>query len=278
MKRLAVATCFVCFVGFTTVALAEDITTLDGKTYRNVLISNIEPDGVNFMHSAGAAKVLFSNLAEPVAKRYGYDAKRFADWQRAKAAASANAAAQQKGNAPSVPTAPTAQQLIAPPLTQTRPSQPSPAYPGGAMAMPDPIAAAQVPQPPQQGQQPPQNASIINQWMSREDFTKAGLSKLNPEEIKALDTWMQRFAYTIVTQVAGQGQADVIETRIDGEFEGWTGETIWKMTNGQIWQQIDGAYRYHYAYGPKVLIYRTSGVYRMRVDGVTGEVGVMRLK
>ncbi len=31
----------------------------------------------------------------------------------------------------------------------------------------------------------------------------------------------------------------VIESKIDGESEGFEGDTIFKLTNGQIWQQID---------------------------------------
>ena len=30
---------------------------------------------------------------------------------------------------------------------------------------------------------------------------------------------------------------DVIESKIDGTFEGWSGETIVILTNGQVWQQ-----------------------------------------
>jgi hypothetical protein len=69
----------------------------------------------------------------------------------------------------------------------------------------------------------------------------------------------------------------VVETQIDGTFEGWSGETIWKMTNGQIWQQARYAYRYHYAYRPRVLIYPTSGGWTMKVgDGETIEVRQLR--
>src|SRR5690606_4924947 len=42
------------------------------------------------------------------------------------------------------------------------------------------------------------------------------------------------------------GPAEIIESRIDGEFEGWEGETVFKLLNGQIWQQIDGRYKYRY--------------------------------
>lgn len=47
-----------------------------------------------------------------------------------------------------------------------------------------------------------------------------------------------------------------IETSIDGEFEGWKGDTIFKLQNGQIWQQSSYKYEYHYSYSPKVILYQ----------------------
>ena len=67
---------------------------------------------------------------------------------------------------------------------------------------------------------------------------------------------------------------DVIESTIDGKFDGWDGDTIFKLTNGQIWQQAEYAYRYHYAYRPEVLIYKSSRGYIMKVDGVSDEIRV----
>ncbi|HYD16472.1 MAG TPA: hypothetical protein VEB03_00545 [Candidatus Nanoarchaeia archaeon] len=72
--------------------------------------------------------------------------------------------------------------------------------------------------------------------------------------------------------------ASVIEGQISGEFEGWDGDTIVKLTNGQIWQQTEYHYHYHYAFMPKVLIYRLRGQYRMKVDGVDRAVAVTRLR
>lgn len=71
---------------------------------------------------------------------------------------------------------------------------------------------------------------------------------------------------------------DVIESKIDGDFEGWDGETIFKLRNGQIWQQSSYAYTYHYTYSPKVIIYRTGGLYKMKVDGVDSSIFVTQLK
>ncbi len=69
----------------------------------------------------------------------------------------------------------------------------------------------------------------------------------------------------------------VIKTHIDGEFKGWEGKTIFKMMNGQIWQQSSFAYMYHYAYSPEVIIYKTSSGYVMKVDGVDETIHVVQL-
>lgn len=71
--------------------------------------------------------------------------------------------------------------------------------------------------------------------------------------------------------------AQTIETQIDGEFEGWEGETIFKMINGQIWQQSSYAYLYHYAYYPKVIIYKKSSGYVMKVEGVEQTINVVQI-
>jgi hypothetical protein len=72
--------------------------------------------------------------------------------------------------------------------------------------------------------------------------------------------------------------SDVIESQIDGDYEGWEGETIVKLMNGQIWQQKEYYYHYHYAFMPKVLIYKSGSGYKLKVDGVEKAVGVTRLK
>ena len=70
----------------------------------------------------------------------------------------------------------------------------------------------------------------------------------------------------------------VIESKIDGEFEGWEGETVFKLMNGQIWQQSSYNYRYHYAFMPNVLIYPSNGRHKMKVDGIKDTIYVQRLR
>jgi hypothetical protein len=69
-----------------------------------------------------------------------------------------------------------------------------------------------------------------------------------------------------------------IESRIDGEFEGWDGETVVKLANGQVWQQSDLHIEIHLALNPKVIIYRSGSVYKMMVEGTRKAVEVQRLK
>jgi hypothetical protein len=70
----------------------------------------------------------------------------------------------------------------------------------------------------------------------------------------------------------------LVESRIDGQFAGWTGETLFKLQNGQIWQQVSYSFRYRYAYSPRVVIYKSGYGYKMQVDGVDEHIAVKRLK
>ena len=71
--------------------------------------------------------------------------------------------------------------------------------------------------------------------------------------------------------------SSVIESKVDGDFEGWEGETIIKLMNGQIWQQTEYHYHYHYAFMPEVLIFKSDGGYKMRVNGIEKSVRVKQL-
>jgi hypothetical protein len=118
----------------------------------------------------------------------------------------------------------------------------------------------------------------VQQLMSAADFRAAGLHKLSDEEVARLNEWLQQFALTLMSGTSAFGTPDVIESQIEGEFEGWDGETIFKLLNGQIWQQASYAYHYHYAYMPEVLIYKTSGGYKMKVEGVDETIYVRRIR
>lgn len=86
-------------------------------------------------------------------------------------------------------------------------------------------------------------------------------------------------------QVDGMGDSvrvrrlNASKSRIDGNFEGWSGDTTFKLRNGQVWQQASYAYWYHYAYSPEVVIYESaSGDMLSLADDTSNRVHVRRIR
>ncbi|AIW22994.1 hypothetical protein IX92_28040 (plasmid) [Vibrio coralliilyticus] len=74
------------------------------------------------------------------------------------------------------------------------------------------------------------------------------------------------------------GPHEILHSAIAGQFNGFEGDTLFKLANGQVWKQQEYAYWYHYAYAPAVRIERVNGQYRMTVNGVAKSISVLRLK
>lgn len=70
------------------------LKTLKGVEFRNVRVSEIEPDGITVFHAGGVAKIPFRELPEELRKKYGFDAKRAAQAEVADAQEQARIAAQ----------------------------------------------------------------------------------------------------------------------------------------------------------------------------------------
>ena len=73
-------------------------------------------------------------------------------------------------------------------------------------------------------------------------------------------------------------RAAVIDSQINGEFTGWDGDTVFRLMNGQIWQQASYSYTYYYAFMPKVLIFKDGDTYQMQVEGVQERIAVRQLR
>lgn len=58
------------------IALADDLKTIDGKEYKHVTVNRVEPDGIIITHRSGVAKIPFTELPEDVQERFGYDASK----------------------------------------------------------------------------------------------------------------------------------------------------------------------------------------------------------
>jgi hypothetical protein len=73
--------------------------------------------------------------------------------------------------------------------------------------------------------------------------------------------------------------ANAIESRIGGEFNGWSGDTVFELQNGQIWKQARYAYWYHYAYHPEVVIYESNGGYVLCLaDDFANSIAVQKVR
>jgi hypothetical protein len=149
----------------------------------------------------------------------------------------------------------------------------------------------------------------LRTMMSADEFRAAGLEKLSPEELAALDVWLQRATGNVVQEARTETREKVrdeerekaraeqrekaqrnfgretpaegeeaIESRILGRFTGWEGNTVFILENGQVWKQRDTSNVYQPVTDPKVTIRKSAFGYRMSVEGIGPSVGVTRVK
>ena len=106
--------------------------------------------------------------------------------------------------------------------------------------------------------------SSLEEQMTGREFTAAGLDKLSPEELAALNAWIRRHSLaTLDAPAAGAPAAaettgvdrrglpsddgdndEPILSRLVGTFTGWDGQTVFKLENGMIWVQADNDKHY----------------------------------
>jgi len=122
----------------------------------------------------------------------------------------------------------------------------------------------------------------IEKLMTAEEFSRAGLDKLTPEQVRALNAWLVRYtageAYVVQTtshEVQAAFPEFRIEARIVPPFTGWTGQTLFRLDNGQVWQQrIKGRYRFS-GDDTRVVITRNAlGFYNLKLASTGRSVGV----
>ncbi|MFI4921966.1 MAG: hypothetical protein ACHQAZ_10040 [Gammaproteobacteria bacterium] len=133
--------------------------------------------------------------------------------------------------------------------------------------------------------------------MSVADFRATGLDHLSDAQIKALDAWFAGYERThapcagtatpAVAAISAQPakpaaptEGNDIVAHLDGTFTGWGGTTVFKLDNGQVWQQVDdsvlstGAVK-----NPKITISKgLISAYYLSVEGVRDTIAVRRVK
>ena len=58
---------------FASLAFADDFKAIDGKEYKNVTVSRIEPDGIVVRTKSGISKIYFVELPKDVQERFHYN-------------------------------------------------------------------------------------------------------------------------------------------------------------------------------------------------------------
>ena len=82
----------------TSIALADDFKTVNGKEYKNLKVSRVEPDGIVIAFSGGIVKLPFTELPADVQKKYGYDSSAAAAYSAEEYAKQAALAQQRKAD------------------------------------------------------------------------------------------------------------------------------------------------------------------------------------
>jgi len=154
---------------------------------------------------------------------------------------------------------------------------------------------------------------VLERLLTPDEFLRAGLNKLSPEELAFLDARLARAG--VSTPQAGprppaadaalppplpqlpQGEAAFgnepelhaqaermqrvptsIRSRIPGAFTGWEGKTDFHLENGQVWRQVDGSRFSVSLVDPTVVIEKgLLGAFYLRVEGYGSSVKVKRV-
>ncbi len=142
-------------------------------------------------------------------------------------------------------------------------------------------------------------APDIRNLMSVTEYTRSGLDKLTQKQLDALNAWLARYTRSLCSpskpQTAAPQQTvpssandfgkppkeinttNRIVSHIVGEFHGWTGQTKFHLSNGQIWIQAGPGYYQTDMKSPKVVIKKLLIGYILQVNGNGREVFVRRI-
>lgn len=143
-----------------------------------------------------------------------------------------------------------------------------------------------------------QQFSSLQERMSATEFKKAGLDKLSPEELRALNDWLRSHvgivgsgpASTAAPMVIGPADQfgyrepvsqprEQVESTLPGRFSGWDSHTQFNLANGQVWQVSESSsWGCQTMQDPKVTIKpMILGSWLMYIQGCSNSVRVERV-
>lgn len=72
------------------------------------------------------------------------------------------------------------------------------------------------------------------------------------------------------------GNTEVYFSQLTDRLEGWNGHTVFKLLNGQKWEQADNTINHSHAFRPRVTIYDQGGQTYLQFEGNIPPVAVKR--
>ncbi|MDB9969047.1 hypothetical protein OAE08_05205 [Gammaproteobacteria bacterium] len=70
---------------------------------------------------------------------------------------------------------------------------------------------------------------------------------------------------------------EIMFSNVSGSWEGWSGDTIVRLVNGEIWEQVGLGLSLSLGLGNEVFVYQKNGMYYMAVEDEDEAVAVRRL-
>ena len=70
---------------------------------------------------------------------------------------------------------------------------------------------------------------------------------------------------------------EIMFSNVSGSWEGWSGDTIVRLVNGEIWEQVGLGLSLSLGLGNEVFVYQKNGMYYMAVEDEDEAVAVSRL-
>jgi hypothetical protein len=102
------------------------------------------------------------------------------------------------------------------------------------------------------------------------------LTKTPPSAVEVPDA---RFGKEQIKKAPAADVPQQITAKIVGEFRGWDGNTVFRLDNGQVWQQrVGGRYRSPKRVDPEVVIDKGRFGYYLKTTYSSRSVGVKRLR
>jgi hypothetical protein len=125
----------------------------------------------------------------------------------------------------------------------------------------------------------------VQALMGEDEFRRAGLHTLNAQQLEVLDAWLLRYTAGDAQRLQDTPEVRKAETefevvsRIVGDFDGWFGDTVFVLEDGQRWQQrLDSNYVHRGDPNPQVRISRNFlGFFKLTILPDGRSVGVKQL-